>query len=214
MALEKDEIINKLKEEGINENLSNGLSFETEEDLYSWVDTYKSGLPEPIKGLDAYTKEELEEIAKDPQFKGAKGLQGFIDSERQKFNKVAKKVKEDGAEAEIVDPEQPPQWMMDLINDVKSIKEEKQVERFDKLVHKLGKAEDLNDTHINRVKKGLNPAATESEIKEEIKNYKAEMAELGLKDFGTPGSGNSNRKFSQIDNIAKNYVETKKKQKK
>jgi hypothetical protein len=84
MAIEQTVIVDKLKEEGINETLGNGLSFETDADLGVWVEAYKSGLPAQNKALNEYTKEELEEIAKDPQFKGAKGLQGLLDAARQK----------------------------------------------------------------------------------------------------------------------------------
>lgn len=81
--LENTVIVAKLTEEGISETLGNGLQFEDETGLTAWVDAYKSGLPTPTKGLNDYTKEELEEIAKDPQFKGAKGLQGLFDKIRQ-----------------------------------------------------------------------------------------------------------------------------------
>ena len=82
MAIEKSVIVDELKAQGISEALGNGLSFETPEELSGWVEAYKTGLPK-AKEIQDYTKEEIEVIAKDPQFKGAKGLQGYIDSLRK-----------------------------------------------------------------------------------------------------------------------------------
>ena len=65
MALEQTEIVNELKAQGINESLGNGLSFETTEDLSSWVSAYKTSLPPKAKEIQDYTKEEIEAIAKD-----------------------------------------------------------------------------------------------------------------------------------------------------
>lgn len=205
MALEQSAITDKLKDEGINESLSNGLSFETEEDLTSWVDNYKSGLPEPVKKLEEYTKEELEEIAKDPQFKGAKGLQGLVDSVRQK--KVEKPAPTPKQKSE-----DEPQWAKDIREQNEKILQKNESEAFSKKVKELGKAEGLNETHISRVQKGLSKDATESQIKAEITSYKTEMAELGIKDFGTPGGGGK-RNASNVSKLAKEWAEKEKKRK-
>lgn len=87
--LEKDVIINKLKAEGVSDTLGANLAFETADELDAWVNSYKSTTPKEKK-LQDYTLDELEEIAKDPQFKGAKGLQGFLDKERQKAREKSK----------------------------------------------------------------------------------------------------------------------------
>jgi len=205
MAIEKDVIIDKLKEEGISETLGNGLSFETAEDLTSWVDAYKSGLPAPEKKLQDYTKEEIEELAKDPQFKGAKGLQGFIDSIRQ-----SKK-----ADPKPTDPKQDDSIALalkELRDQLTEIKGQKALESFDVLVSKVGKSESLSDVHINRVKKGLKSDATEADIKAEITAYKKELASIGVKEFGTPGSGGKSN--SSIAGPAKAWADKHKKTKK
>jgi hypothetical protein len=208
MALEKEVIVDKLKEEGISETLGNGLSFETDEELTSWVDAYKTGLPAPEKALKDYTKEELEEIAKDPQFKGAKGLQGLLDSVRQKGKTPTPtptpKQKEDDATALAL---KAIQEKLDKIEGKEAVKE------FDNLVSRLGKAESLNDTHIARVRKSLENDATEAEIKAEITAYKKEMADLGIKDFGTPGGGGK-RNSSNVGSLAKKWADQEKKKKK
>lgn len=100
--LESTVIVGKLKEEGINEALGNGLQFEDETGLNAWVDAYKSGLPQPVKGLNDYTREELEEIARDPQFKGAKGLQGLLDKFRQAKNEPPKNEPSKGGNDEVI----------------------------------------------------------------------------------------------------------------
>lgn len=81
--LDGNVVIDKLKAEGISDTLGANLAFETADELDAWVNSYKSSIPKEKK-LQDYTLDELEEIAKDPQFKGAKGLQGFLDKERQK----------------------------------------------------------------------------------------------------------------------------------
>ena len=206
MAIEKEVIVNKLKEEGVNEKLCNGLTFETEDELSSWVNDYKSGLPEPIKGLNEYTKEELEEVSKHPQFKGAKGFQGFMDSERVKIKESNKKP--DPPKLKPDDSEKPPKWAEVLIQDTKVLKEQKQHKDFDELVTKIGKKEELDEIHIKRVKKGLKSDATEEEIKNEIKEYKKELNDLGIKNYGKPGGG-SGHTTSSIKGIAIKYREKK-----
>ena len=181
MALENSVIVDKLKEEGINENLGNGLTFETEDDLTSWVGNYKSGLPEPVKKLEDYTKEERDELAKDPTFKGAKGLQGYSDSIRNKKKPETKPIEKK--------PDVEPEWAKNIREQNEKILNQNESENFNKLVIKVAKEEDLNETYVARVRKGLKNDATEADIVAEIKSYKKEMADLGIKEFGTPGGG-------------------------
>ena len=88
MPLERQEIADKFIAEGIPENLAVAVSVESNEDLTSWISNYKAAIPAKEKALAEYTKEELEEIAKDPQFKGAKGFQGIMDAMRAKYQKI------------------------------------------------------------------------------------------------------------------------------
>lgn len=198
MAIEQTVIVDKLKEEGINETLGNGLSFETDADLGVWVEAYKSGLPAQNKALNEYTKEELEEIAKDPQFKGAKGLQGLLDAARQKKAEPAKKddPKPDDSIALA---------LKELKDQLSELKGQKAIESFDVLISKVGKSESLSDVHIARVKKGLKSDATEADIKAEIVSYKKELASIGVKEFGTPGSGGKGN--SSIKSASKAWKE-------
>lgn len=87
MPLERQQIEDKFTSEGVAKTLASAISFETEDELNSWISSYKENQPKPQKALQDYTKEELEEIAKDPQFKGAKGLQGYLDAFRSKYSK-------------------------------------------------------------------------------------------------------------------------------
>jgi len=207
MALEQIAITDKLKAEGITESLSNGLTFETDEDLASWVDNYKSGLPEPVKKLEDYTKEELEEMAKDPQFKGAKGLQGYIDSVRAKAP----------AKAPVPIPPKPdneePEWAKTIREQNEKLLAKNETESFTKKVTELGKADGLNEKHISRVFKGLKDNATEAEIKAEFKAYKEELSDLGIKEFGTPGGGNRGNN-SNVKKLAEEWRDKQKKIKK
>jgi hypothetical protein len=183
MALEKTVIVDELKAQGINETLGNGLSFETTEDLSVWVDAYKTNLPK-AKEIQDYTKEEIELIAKDPQFKGAKGLQGYLDSLRQKPPVV---VKPEGTPdfAALIEAAQKP-----LFDKLEALTAQKQVENFDSQVRKISKELDITDDElILDIKESLNANSTEAEIRAKIEKKKAYLAKLGIKQFGTPGGG-------------------------
>lgn len=207
MALEKTEIVDKLKAEGINENLGEGLTFETSDQLDTWVGNYKSALPQPVKKLEDYTKDELEELSKDPQFKGAKGLQGYIDSVRQK----ASKEKKPESKPEDKPADEEPEWAKNLRERFEKIEADKVSQDFDKTVERLAASENLNGKQIARIKKGLKPNATEAEIKAEIAEFKTELAELGIKIIGTPGGGGSLNKGDLKNSISRKYAEKHKK---
>lgn len=203
MALESTVIVDKLKEEGINESLAVGLSFETEENLTAWVNTFKTAIPQ-TKDIKDYTKDELEELAKDPQFKGAKGLQGFIDSIRSKSkpsNPPTNPPSDD-----------PPAWAKAISEKLEKLETQKQIESFESIVSKLGKEEGLSDVHIARVKKSLGKDATEAQIKAEVKAYKAELTEAGITSFGTPGGGSGKNSGNvDLEKATKAWAEQQKK---
>ena len=210
MALEKDVITTKLTEEGISEKLGTGLSFETEGELNSWVEDFKTAIPAPSKKLEEYTKDELEELAKDQSFGGAKGLQAYIDSVRTKAKFSAKP--EDKKKPEDKTDDEPPAWAKQLIEDNQKLKTQSAEKEFESLLNKVGKSESLSDVHIARVKKGLKSDATEADIKAEIVSYKKELASIGVKEFGTPGSGGKGN--SSIAGPAKAWADKQKKTKK
>ena len=186
MALEQTEIVNELKTQGINESLGNGLSFETTEDLSSWVNAYKTSLPPKGKEIQDYTKEEIEAIAKDPQFKGAKGLQGYFDSLRQKAPVVPKpddKNPQDFA-ALIAEMQKP------LLEKLEALTNQKKAESFDSQVRDISKQLGISDEElISDIKEGLKEDSTAEEIKAKIEKKKAWLSKLGIKQFGTPGGG-------------------------
>lgn len=186
MALEKTVIVDELKAQGINETLGNGLSFETTEELTGWVEAYKTNLPK-AKEIQDYTKEEIEAIAKDPQFKGAKGLQGYLDSLRQKpaIPKTDDKNDDKPDLAALIAEANKP-----LFEQLAALTAQKQVETFDTQVRKISKEAGITDEElILDIKESLNEKSTEAEIKAKIEKKKAYLAKLGIKQFGTPGGG-------------------------
>lgn len=204
MALESTVIVDKLKEEGINESLAVGLSFETEENLTSWVNTFKTAIPQ-TKDIKDYTKDELEELAKDPQFKGAKGLQGFIDSIRSKS-------KPSNPTTITQTSDEPSAWAKVISEKLEKLETQMQIESFESIVSKLGKEEGLSDVHIARVKKSLGKDATEAQIKAEVKAYKAELTEAGITSFGTPGGGSGKNSGNvDLEKATKAWAEQQKK---
>jgi len=189
MALEQSIIIDELKSKGVDETLATGLSFETNEDLSSWVDAYKTSLPAKAKEIQDYTKEEIEEMAKDPQFKGAKGLQGFFDSLRQKppVVKPEKDPKPDEKPdfAALIAEAQKP-----LLEKLETLTKQKESESFDNRLRKAVKTAEITDEElILDIKESLSEKSTEAEIKAKIEKKKAWLAKLGIKQFGTPGGG-------------------------
>lgn len=201
MAIESTIIIDKLKEEGINEALGTGLSFESEDQLTGWIETYKTNLPQIKKGLEDYTKDELEELAKDPQFKGFKNLQSFVDSKIAKSKPAPANPPAQNPDNEILN---------EIRKELAELKATKVAETFEQTLAKIGKEEGLDDRHIARVKRGLSTAATEAQIKSEIADYKKELAELGIKEFGKPGSGQTGS-FKPENSLSRKYAEKHKK---
>jgi hypothetical protein len=186
MAIEQGLIVDKLKNEGISETLASGLSFETEELLSSWVTAFKSALPTQVKGIETYTKEEIEAMSKDPQFKGAKGLQGYIDSLRQKGTPPAPPAGTPDFAKLLSDAMNP------LLDKITQLEQGKQKETFEVQVKNLATASGIIDADlIEEIKEGLKADATEADIKTRIEKKKATWARLGIKQFGTPGGGGS-----------------------
>lgn len=182
MAIEKSEIIDELKVQGISEFLGNGLSFETKEDLSSWVEAYKTGLPK-AKEIQDYTKEEIEAIAKDPQFKGAKGLQGYLDSLRKPTPPKAPEGTPD-IQAQLAELMKPIKDQLDQLN------AQKQTETFANQVKNAATLAGITDEEfISDIKESLPSTATPEEIKAKVEKKKAYLTKLGVKNFGTPGGG-------------------------
>jgi len=88
--LEEQKIIDKLKAEGINESISKGLNFETEEALNGWVDNFKTTITKP-KSLGDYTKDELKSLADKGE---VKNLQSLLDEVRTKAKAKGKPTNE------------------------------------------------------------------------------------------------------------------------
>jgi len=182
MAIEKSVIVDELTKEGINVALGNGLSFETPEELTGWVEAYKTGLPK-AKEIQDYTKEEIEAIAKDPQFKGAKGLQGYLDSLRKPTPpKPAETTPDVQAQlAELIKP---------FKEQLEQLTAQKQTETFANQVKQAATAAGITDDEfINDIKESLPSTATPEEIKAKVEKKKAYLTKLGVKNFGTPGGG-------------------------
>ena len=186
MPLEQSIITDELKDKGINEALGTGLSFETNEELTSWVEAYKTSLPPKAKEIQDYTKEEIEAIAKDPQFKGAKGLQGYLDALRQKPIVKPDEKKPDSPDfAALIAEAQKP-----LLAQLEALTKQKETESFDSNFRKHVKTAGITDEElILDIKESLSDKSTDDEIKAKIEKKKAWLAKLGIKQFGTPGGG-------------------------
>lgn len=213
MAIEKEKVISKLKEEGIDEKFGNGVSFETEEELDKWVGNAKTLLVKP-KSIEDYTADELEEMMKNPQPK-ARGLQAFLDKEREKAKKKTGKKEGEGAEDESKDDfktfmaEAKKRWE----NEDKDKETKTKSSSFNSKFDAATKGFDEEDKEY--IKATLNLDSTEDDIKKAVSKYTAMMTKRGFKDFGTGGSDHKDDK-NELPSDYKKYIEdwAKKKQEK
>lgn len=206
MPLEKEQIIDELKKEGISEILGNGLTFETTEELSGWVNAYKTGLPKPEKKLTEYTKEELEELSKDPEFKGAKGLQGFIDSIRQKT------VKKDQPPQQPKTDDEPPEWAKKLEARFNEIETKHKTESFNQKVDRIAKSKGIDDAEfINEfIKPKLALDSDDSDVESAIEKAKNFLIKKNLMAMGSPGGGSRSYSQKPKNAISAKFVEKEK----
>ena len=192
----KEEIEAKLKEEGINEKLGSGLSFDKPEDLDSWIESFKTTEESRIeefktklekkKSIDEYTAEELEEILKDPHPK-AKGLQSLIDGLKAKMKEEKKKNEDDKSSSELDSLKEEIKTLTDTISEIKTTSEKKsKEEKFNELFSKYGKG--VDDVDKKYIRATLNVDSSEEDVKKAFSDYKALMAKRGFKDFGVDSS--------------------------
>lgn len=190
MAIEKEVVVNKLKTEGIDETLGDGISFETEEDLNKWVGKAKTFIDKP-KSLKEYTAEELENELKNPT-PSAKGLQALADKIRAETKKKLDDKKE-GADKHNELPDELKERLAKidkLESDFEAAKKEKEesnkVKSFEDLFSK--QANGLDDDDKKYVKATLNSDSSEEDIKKAVADYKSMMAKRGFKGFGADSS--------------------------
>ena len=192
----KEEIEAKLKEEGINEKLGSGLSFDKPEDLDSWIESFKTTEESRIeeaktklekkKSIDEYTADELEEILKDPHPK-AKGLQSLIDGLKAKMKEEKKKNEDGKSSPELDSLKEEIKTLTDTISEIKTTSEKKsKEEKFNELFSKYGKG--VDDVDKKYIRATLNVDSSEEDVKKAFSDYKALMAKRGFKDFGVDSS--------------------------
>jgi len=202
MALEQTVIEGKLQTEGIDVQLSKGIQFETEEALNEWVGVAKTFVTKP-KSIDEYTKDELEEILKNPT-PTAKGLQGFADSLRQK-QQQPKPVKSE----------------YELPEEVKT-----KLDKFDEFFSKSEKAQKesafnaelskhttgLDQYEVDLIKNKLSSDSTPEEIKKEAEAFRSYMVKKGFDGYKVGGNaGGSKTDDNSLDEAVQRLLEKKNK---
>ena len=221
MAIEKGKITDKLKEEGIDEKFGKGVSFDTEEELNSWVDDIKTLTVKP-KSIEDYTSEEIEAILNNPQ-PTAKGLQSAMDKKladaKKRLEDKYKKgdpTKTDPPKTEI------PEELKNEIEELKNLREEfkadkaereksKKKESFNVLFDQYSKG--LDDDDKRYVRAVLNVESKEEDIKKAVSEYKASMAIKGFKDYGSSSSNKKDKEVSdkETEDSIKRILEKKNK---
>ena len=196
MALEKEVVEQGLESRGLETTLAGNLSFETEEQMNATLDSLKPRTFETIE--DVLEDEKLSTMVRTYGDKRQSDLQSQID--KAKLDK--KKPDKDDKKPDPINEE--PEWAKTIREQNEKLLARNETETFTKKVNELGKADGLSTKHISRVFKGLKENATEAEIKAEIKSYKEELSELGIKEFGTPGGGKSGNN-SNMKKIAEEW---------
>ena len=196
MALEKEVVEQGLESRGLETTLAGNLSFDTEEQMNATLDSLKPRTFETIE--DVLEDEKLSTMVRTYGDKRQSDLQSKID--REKLDK--KKPDKDDKKPDPLNEE--PEWAKTIREQNEKLLARNETETFTKKVTELGKADGLSTKHISRVFKGLKENATEAEIKAEIKSYKEELSELGIKEFGTPGGGKSGNN-SNMKKIAEEW---------
>ena len=196
--IESQIIVDKLKTEGIDENLAKGITFETEEALNEWVGVAKTFTTKP-KGIEEYTKEEIEAILKEPQPK-AKGLQGYFDSMKAK-SKAATASVPAGMETLA-------ETITSLKTELESIKngfdESKKLTAKQLFENEIGKhTNGLSEYEVKMVKSTLSETASALEIKNAFDTYRTEMSKKGLSGY-TPKDATGQTK--QLDGSYKDAI--------
>ncbi len=216
MALEKEKITGKLKEEGVDEKFGEGVSFETEEELNTWVDNIKTLTVKP-KAIEEYTAEEIEAILNNPQ-PTAKGLQSAMDKKLAEAKKrLENKITKDPPKTEIPDELKTEiEELKKLRDDLKADKEEreksKKKESFNALFDKYTKNLDADDKiYVGAV---LNIESTEDDIKKAVSDYKASMAKKGFKGYGSSSAvkGEEGNEDKDMEASVKRLLEKNKKE--
>ena len=198
--VESQIIVDKLKTEGIDENLAKGITFETEEALNEWVGVAKTFATKP-KGIEEYTKEEIEAILKEPQPK-AKGLQGYFDSMKAKSKAAPAPVPiPTGMEALV-------ETITSLKTELESIKsgfdESKKMTAKQLFEAEIGKhTNGLSEYEVKMVKATLSETASTLEIKNAFDTYRSEMSKKGLSGYTLK---DANGQTKQLDGSYKDAI--------
>ena len=84
MAVEQTAIIDAFKNEGLNEGIAEGLNFETDDAMKTWIGKYKEATSFNPESLDKFTPEQLMEMASKRQSKSMQSLVDKLKSDAQK----------------------------------------------------------------------------------------------------------------------------------
>ncbi len=210
MSIENDVIVSKLKLEGISEKLGNGLTFETDDELNVWVESYKSGQPAKIRGLGEYTEDELKKLADSGD---NKILQSLLDKVR-----TASKPKPDAPEKKVEQAEKP-EWATEIMDELAKQKtalaeqktKDEAKENKDNAI-KLIKAQKITEPEdIDMVLLKLGSDLSEANIKTKSEEYTAFLTKKGIKHL--PGASDA-KPEEAIVKAAKEFSDMKLKQKK
>lgn len=210
MAIESEVIVGKLKEEGIDEKLAIGISFETEEALNEWVGNAKTFTTKP-KDILEYTEDELKKMADEGK---VKALQALLDKTRAQAKTKTDPKATDPKLTESPELKAIQEQLASLMTEVKTTKEESQKAKFDSYIE--SKTKGFDPLEVSMLKSTLSVTSTNQEIDKAVSDYRALMVKRGLRSYSSESvsSKESGELDPSLSSAIKGFVSSKTQNKK
>lgn len=210
MAIESEVIVGKLKEEGIDEKLAIGISFETEEALNEWVGNAKTFTAKP-KDILEYTEDELKKMADEGK---VKALQALLDKTRAQAKTKTEPKVTDPKSTESPELKAIQEQLASLMTEVKTTKEETQKAKFDSYIEL--KTKGFDPLEVSMLKSTLSVTSTNQEIDKAVSDYRALMVKRGLRSYSSESvsSKGSGELDPSLSSAIKGFVSSKTQNKK
>lgn len=188
MAVEAEKVTEKLIAEGLDTKIATGISFEDEERLNEWVDTFKT-LTKP-KGVEDYSSEELQNFGKQVLSKLDKetikkwGDTGDVKTIQSLFDEIRtkSKPKEDPNKSEKFEESEAYKALKDQFDSLSQTlaaqTEKSKKADFESKVEKAAKG--LDPLEVEMIKGTLNVDASDDDINKKVEAYRSLLTKRGI----------------------------------
>ena len=188
MAVEAEKVTEKLTAEGLDTKIATGITFEDEERLNEWVDTFKT-LTKP-KGVEDYSSEELQNFGKQVLSKLDKetikkwGDTGDVKTIQSLFDEIRtkSKPKEDLNKSEKFEESEAYKALKDQFDSLSQTlaaqTEKSKKADFESKVEKAAKG--LDPLEVEMIKGTLNVDASDDDINKKVEAYRSLLTKRGI----------------------------------